>query len=119
MTEKRFQWVFIKDNELEFQDNGIVKRFNNDRLEEFLNEFYEENEHLKKEIENNINSFKENNRKRLELEEENERLKKVIVENEKLIQSTYDELTELRCIKKNIKRIKAEWDRIMEAIEDE
>lgn len=47
MTGKRFQWVFIKDNELEFQDNGIVKRFDNGRLEEFLNELHEENEQLK------------------------------------------------------------------------
>lgn len=46
-TKKRFQRVFIKDNELEFQDNGIVKRFNNYRLEEFLNELHKENEQLK------------------------------------------------------------------------
>ena len=48
MTTKRFQWVFVKDNELEFQDNGIVKRFNNDKLEEFLNELHEENKTLQK-----------------------------------------------------------------------
>ena len=46
-TKKRFQRVFIKDNELEFQDNGIVNRFNNYRLEEFLNELHKENEQLK------------------------------------------------------------------------
>ena len=51
MTEKRFQWVFIKDNELEFQDNGIVKRFENHRLEEFLNELNDENQSIKKHIE--------------------------------------------------------------------
>jgi len=47
MTEKRFKWVFIKDNELEFQDNGIVKRFENYRLEEFLNELNDENQQMK------------------------------------------------------------------------
>ena len=46
MTVKRFQWVFIKDNELELRDNGIVKRFNNERLEELLNELNDECEFL-------------------------------------------------------------------------
>lgn len=89
MTAKRFQWVFIKDNELELRDNGIVKKFNNERLEELLNE----------------------------LHEENQRLTKVIEQDEKLIQSTYDELTKLRCIKKNLGRIKSQWDWIMEVIQ--
>ena len=57
MTEKRFQWVFIKDNELEFRDNGIVKRFDNYRLEEFLNELHEENEQLKQ-INRNLGDFR-------------------------------------------------------------
>ena len=48
MTEKRFQWVYIKDNTLELRDNGIVKVFNNERLEELLNDLSEENEELKK-----------------------------------------------------------------------
>ena len=48
MTEKRFQWVYIKDNTLELRDNGIVKVFNNERLEELLNELSDENEQLKK-----------------------------------------------------------------------
>ena len=47
MTEKRFQWVYIKDNTLELRDNGIVKVFNNERLEELLNELNDENEQLK------------------------------------------------------------------------
>ena len=47
MTEKRFQWVYIKDNTLELRDNGIVKVFNNERLEELLNELSDENEELK------------------------------------------------------------------------
>ena len=47
MTEKRFQWVYIKDNTLELRDNGIVKVFNNERLEELLNDLSEENEKLK------------------------------------------------------------------------
>ena len=47
MTGKRFQWVYIKDNALELQDNGIVKVFNNERLEELLNDLSEENEQLK------------------------------------------------------------------------
>ena len=50
MTDKRFQWVFIKDNELELRDNGIVKRFNNERLEELLNELNDENEQLKQQV---------------------------------------------------------------------
>lgn len=49
MTAKRFQWVYIKDNSLELRDNGIVKVFNNERLEELLNELHEENQKLKKE----------------------------------------------------------------------
>lgn len=40
-----------------------------------LNTLNDENEELKQEIEGNISSFKENNRKRLELEKENEQLK--------------------------------------------
>ena len=47
MSEKRFQWVYIKDNTLELRDNGIVKVFNNERLEELLNELSDENEQLK------------------------------------------------------------------------
>ena len=50
MTAKRFQWVFIKDNELELRDNGIIKRFNNERLEELLNALHEENEQLKNKL---------------------------------------------------------------------
>lgn len=52
MTEKRFQWVYIKDNTLELRDNGIVKVFNNERFEEFLNDLSEENEQLKQQIGN-------------------------------------------------------------------
>lgn len=73
MTEKRFQWIFIKDNELELRDNGIVKRFNNERLEELLNELHEENQDLhKKEVELGQNY--------LRLLEENEQLKQQIGE---------------------------------------
>lgn len=50
MTEKRFQWVYIKNNSLELRDNRIVKVFNNERLEEFLNELSDENEQLKGEV---------------------------------------------------------------------
>jgi DNA anti-recombination protein RmuC len=56
MTENRFKWVYIKDNELEFQDNGIVKRFNNYRLEEFLNELNDENTHIKNTIKEMYNN---------------------------------------------------------------
>ena len=45
MTAKRFQWVYIKDNSLELIDNVIVKRFNNERLEELLNELSEDLKH--------------------------------------------------------------------------
>ena len=47
MIEKRFHWVYIKDNTLELRDNGIVKVFNNERLEELLNELAEENKQYK------------------------------------------------------------------------
>ena len=53
MTAKRFQWVYIKDNTLELRDNGIVKVFNNERLEELLNELHDENKELHKVIEKN------------------------------------------------------------------
>lgn len=52
MIAKRFQWVFIKDNELELKDNGIIKRFNNERLEELLNVLHEENIQYKRELDN-------------------------------------------------------------------
>lgn len=48
MSEKRFQWVYIQDNKLELRDDGIVKVFNNERLEELLNTLHEENQELKK-----------------------------------------------------------------------
>lgn len=54
MTEKRFQWVYIKDNTLELRDNGIVKVFNNERLEELLNELSDENEQLKQQLDDNL-----------------------------------------------------------------
>ena len=50
MSEKRFQWVYIKDNILELRDDGVVKTFNNERLEEFLNNLVDENEHLKDKV---------------------------------------------------------------------
>lgn len=51
MTEKRFQWVYIKDELLDLQDNGVVKTFDNTRLEELLNELHEENQQLKSKLE--------------------------------------------------------------------
>ena len=57
MTEKRFQWVYIKDNTLELRDNGIVKVFNNERLEELLNELSDENEQLKQHNTELVNKF--------------------------------------------------------------
>lgn len=50
MTENRFQWIYIKDNTLELRDNGIVKVFNNERLEELLNELNDTNNQLQEEI---------------------------------------------------------------------
>ena len=61
MTEKRFQWVYIKDNTLELRDNGIVKVFNNERLEELLNDLSEENEQLKSTIAQLIEQNRKNN----------------------------------------------------------
>lgn len=52
-----------------------------------LNELIDDNEYLKQEIERNISSFKENNRKRLELEKENKELEK---ENESLRRELYN-----------------------------
>ena len=49
MTIERFQGVYIKDNLLKIQDNGVVKLFDNERLKELLNALVEENEELKKE----------------------------------------------------------------------
>ena len=69
MTEKRFQWIYIKDNILELRDNGIVKVFNNERLEELLNKLADENENNKKLIEL---YYDDNNR----LRNKNERLHK-------------------------------------------
>ena len=57
MTEKRFQWIYIKDNILELRDNGIVKIFNNERLEELLNDLAEENEQLKQTIKEAVNQI--------------------------------------------------------------
>ena len=58
MIEKRFKCVYIKDNLLELRDNEIVKVFNNERLEELLNELHEENEELKQQLEGIENCFK-------------------------------------------------------------
>ena len=82
---KRFQWVFIKDNELELRDNGIVKRFNNERLEELLNELHKENQTL----------LRKNGAMEEEIEclsEENEQLKQQIGEHsidERLLDDLY------------------------------
>lgn len=76
MTGKRFQWVFIKDKELELRDNGIVKRFNNERLEELLNELHEENTMLKERRHEDINDLSVIAMKYKALEKENEELKK-------------------------------------------
>ena len=104
MTEKRFQWVYIKDNTLELRDNGIVKVFNNERFEELLNDLSEENEQLRKEndmlsCELSVSANKEISRncRIAELEEENKQLKqfkekvftlidKEIARNEKAIE---------------------------------
>lgn len=101
MTEKRFQWVFIKDNELEFQDNGIVKRFNNDRLEEFLNEFHDENEQLKTQLQNTSDQRDEFHRGAREnanyvekLEKENEQLKEQLKNLRRLVNEAYMEGSE-------------------------
>lgn len=90
MIAKRFQWVYIKNNSLELRDNGIVKVFNNERLEELLNELSNENEQLKKLLEcsrKEANDYCEElmgkdefirlyKRQRDEFMEENEQLKK-------------------------------------------
>ena len=48
MTEKRFQWVYIKDELIQLRDDGVVKIYPNERLEELLNNLNNENEQLKK-----------------------------------------------------------------------
>ena len=89
MTAKRFQWVYIKDNSLELRDNGIVKAFDNERLEELLNELDEENDGLKRQIvslrveldthKHPLWSTREAENKIKELADENEQLKKEIL----------------------------------------
>ena len=59
MTEKRFQWIYIKDNTLELRDDGIVKVFNNERLEELLNDLNDENEQLKQRNTRQYNQLKQ------------------------------------------------------------
>jgi chromosome segregation ATPase len=83
---KRFQWIYIKDNTLELRDNGIVKVFNNERLEELLNDLNEENEQLKariqyleRKIQRERNSYmKEHEKWEKEIQKENEQLKEEI-----------------------------------------
>lgn len=88
MTEKRFQWVYIKDNTLELQDNGIVKVFNNERLEELLNDLSEENEQLKQQI-GNLEHTRDFCAECCErLEKENEELKFEI----RKVQGAYEQL---------------------------
>lgn len=80
MTEKRFQWVYIKDNTLELRDNGIVKVFNNERLEELLNDLVEENEQLKSALKE-LKEIGDYQCGRInELSDENERLEKGMIE---------------------------------------
>ncbi|MBR2557453.1 MAG: hypothetical protein IKE95_03640 [Methanobrevibacter sp.] len=51
MTEKRFQWVYIQEDKvIRLNDNGIVKHFPPQRLEELLNELNDENEQLKQQL---------------------------------------------------------------------
>lgn len=62
MTIKRFQWVFIADDLVELNDNGIVKILSHERLEELLNELSEENEQLiqeNKELKEDIDDLRE------------------------------------------------------------
>ena len=75
MTAKRFQWVYIKDNSLELRDNGTVKVFNNERLEELLNELHDENKQLKEQRHEDINDLSVIAMKYKAIEKENERLK--------------------------------------------
>ena len=90
MTEKRFQWVYIKDNTLELRDNGIVKVFNNERLEELLNDLSEENERLKQQI-GNLEHTRDFCAECCErLEKENEELKFEI----RKVQRAYEQLWE-------------------------
>ena len=90
MTEKRFQWVYIKDNTLELRDNGIVKVFNNERFEEFLNDLSEENEQLKQQI-GNLEHTRDFCAECFErLEKENEELKFEI----RKVQRAYEQLWE-------------------------
>lgn len=90
MTEKRFQWVYIKDNTLELRDNGIVKVFNNERLEELLNDLSEENEQLKQQI-GNLEHTRDFCAECCErLEKENEELKFEI----RKVQRAYEQLWE-------------------------
>ena len=80
MTAKRFKWVFIRNNELELRDNVIVKRFNNERLEELLNELHEENKLLLRKngaVEEEIECLSEENE---QLKEENNKLHQKIFE---------------------------------------
>lgn len=93
MTAKRFQWVFIKDNELELRDNGIVKRFNNERLEELLNELHETNEQLQHDATILIQANQDYRKENESLKEENKFLRNKVATYKKgnaLLKKTLD-----------------------------
>ena len=76
MTVKRFQWVFIRqDDFVELDDNGIVKILSHERLEELLNELNDENEKLKYGLGAYMVDLNNYKGKYSKLEEENEQLK--------------------------------------------
>lgn len=55
MAEKRFQWVYIKDELVQLRDNGVVKIYPNERLEELLNDLNDDNKRLIKMLDNVAN----------------------------------------------------------------
>lgn len=91
---KRFQWVFIKDSVVEFQDNGFVRVCNSERLEEFLNELAKENEEINESVVSIAKEYSEQEIIIDMLQNENEQLKQQLQSllklTKKIEDCTYD-----------------------------
>lgn len=96
MTEKRFtlhkglDTLNIMDN-TKFNEHIYINKSSKDMklLVGVLNAQHEEIQSLKKEIENNIDSFKRSRSRRIQVEEENEQLKQQIKQKEDLIDEVW------------------------------
>ena len=90
MTEKRFWYDFEDCNGAKIVDFKEDKEYSLETIgdfqtiEELLNNLHEENQSLKRTIEDNIDSFKRSRSRRIQAEEENEQLKQQLAHHTRM-----------------------------------